>query len=294
MGETGTGSSRGHGRECQPDAGRPERLRVHPQQFLTGEGYPAGFAWRVRENAACACGSTRLGDRLGNGLYRICRDCDSYVLSQFIDEDQLGMLYGRAYWYEHQAAIGNPTIEQRYHGDAADRIPHWVNAITRLRPPPATVVELGCAHGRLLQELSALGYTVTGVEYSPEVASVARALSRVPVVGELPPGPLDVILANDVLEHVYDPQQLLRRVAGRLAGHGRLFTQVPTTLVESAIGRSLRPYYHTFIYSRECLEILAGKALLEIESVTPGMFDCFDVVWRPSLARPDQEQPPRP
>lgn len=261
------------------------RMASHPIEFLTAEGYSKEIQWSVRENFCCACGSSILKQSQENSLYKVCMDCGSYVLAQFIIEEQLGLLYGKTYWYEHQEAIGSPNIEQRHQSDMLDRIPHWLECIKKIKNPPAKVLEIGCAHGRLLLELAKIGYAVTGFEYSEDIATVAKKLSGIDVVNEIPDNLLfDIVIANDVLEHIYQPDEFLVKISDILEPDGKLFTQVPTTINGQSINKSLRPYYHTFIYSAACLDILANKSFFCLECMTLGMFDTYDVVWSKNRA----------
>lgn len=103
-------------------------------------------------------------------------------------------------------------------------------------PPGSRVLELGCASGYMSRWLrDKKGCQVTGVEVDPAAAERARSHGLTVHVGSLDDerfldaieGSFDMILANDVLEHLVEPERALHRVLGRLAPGGRLVISTP-------------------------------------------------------------------
>lgn len=110
--------------------------------------------------------------------------------------------------------------------------------VIALIPPGArSVLEFGCASGacgaRIKRER---GATVVGIEYLPEPARIAATrLDRV-IVGDaesldypslFSAGQFDAILFADVLEHLRDPEALLRRVLPLLSEDGVVIASIP-------------------------------------------------------------------
>lgn len=93
------------------------------------------------------------------------------------------------------------------------------------------VLDIGCGDGLFFDKLAAFG-TVLGVEKDPMlVAADGPHRSRI-ILGSFGPGfevpgPFDVILMLDVLEHMDDPGGALRRAAELLAPAGVLVATVP-------------------------------------------------------------------
>ena len=94
------------------------------------------------------------------------------------------------------------------------------------------LLDVGAAGGLLSRPLSARGWRVTAVERDAAAArELDGACERVIVADAeaLPPlgGPFHAILYGDVLEHLRDPAQVLRRVGRELAPGGRVVVSVP-------------------------------------------------------------------
>lgn len=101
---------------------------------------------------------------------------------------------------------------------------------------PQSAVDLGCGPGQLTAALAGRwpGATVLGVDSSPEMIAAAREHESGRVRFELgdvgawrPKGPVDVIVANAVLQWVPDHRRLLPRLLDSLSPGGWLAFQVP-------------------------------------------------------------------
>jgi SAM-dependent methyltransferase len=98
----------------------------------------------------------------------------------------------------------------------------------------ARVLDLGCADGFVAEDLRRRGHHVTGVDVStrPGVKDRVDVFLEADLDEGLPlaladAAPFDVILAADVLEHVRDPEDLLREMHDVLAPDGRVLVSVP-------------------------------------------------------------------
>ncbi|MEI9928764.1 MAG: class I SAM-dependent methyltransferase [Sphingomonas sp.] len=122
--------------------------------------------------------------------------------------------------------------------DAAQYYDHDQTDLLRLVTVPAhSVLEIGCASGTMLAHYLDQGASrVTGVEYVPAVADMAR--TRCPgatiLSGDVDQIPVerigsgyDLLLASYVLEHVADPWQTLGRLATLLRPGGQFVGALP-------------------------------------------------------------------
>src|SRR5215218_1856672 len=108
--------------------------------------------------------------------------------------------------------------------------------ITELVGPDKRVLDVGCAAGNLAEVLTGRGCRVTGIELDPEVARRAEERCERVIVGdverldlgaELDEGSFDVVLFGDVLEHLKDPLQTLKRLKPFLRAEGYVVASIP-------------------------------------------------------------------
>lgn len=95
------------------------------------------------------------------------------------------------------------------------------------------VLEIGCGKGQLLKQLKEWGWTVHGVEPSPEMTAIANKYYgldvRVDTVEHLmyPPNSFDAVIMIMVLEHLYDPFEALRRIVSWIKPGGEFIFAIP-------------------------------------------------------------------
>lgn len=164
---------------------------------------------------------------------------------------------------------------------------------------PGRLLDVGCGDGAFLARAEARGWTVMGLETSPEAAARARAACRGPVVcapleqASLP-GELDAVTFWDCLEHLASPTAALRQVGARMR-NGALFA---VTMPNAAGAESrlwgprwhyldLARYGHLHHFTPKSLRRLlerAGEAA-RVDVVTRGSVDLRHVPALAPLAR---------
>jgi SAM-dependent methyltransferase len=93
------------------------------------------------------------------------------------------------------------------------------------------VLDIGCGYGFLGEFLARRGFAVTGVDrhgtaHSPDVEFIPADLdSGLPATGER----FDFILCADVLEHLREPERMLRECRRRLKPGGVLIASLPNS-----------------------------------------------------------------
>lgn len=108
-----------------------------------------------------------------------------------------------------------------------------VDLIRRYLDKEDRVLDVGCSMGFFCREATEQGYRVEGMEPSRMLADLARERIKAPVIHNtlienFSPGyRYRGIVLWDVLEHVYDPVDMIRRCAGLTDDGGFLFLQVP-------------------------------------------------------------------
>jgi 2-polyprenyl-3-methyl-5-hydroxy-6-metoxy-1,4-benzoquinol methylase len=109
--------------------------------------------------------------------------------------------------------------------------------IVSLVPPATRVLEFGCATGYMSEVLKdRLGCTVVGIEIDRDAAALAEQHAERVIVGdaekidyaaELAGEEFDVVLFADVLEHLKEPGDVLRRVRPFVAENGVVIASIP-------------------------------------------------------------------
>ncbi|RFA20019.1 class I SAM-dependent methyltransferase [Subtercola boreus] len=110
----------------------------------------------------------------------------------------------------------------------------WSNLYLHV-PPNSRVLDVGCSSGNFGEALERLkGCTVTGVDLdAADVAEAATKISRA-LVFDITTAPtldglglFDVVVFADVLEHLGDPREALRRIRSLLAEGGFVVFSIP-------------------------------------------------------------------
>jgi SAM-dependent methyltransferase len=128
---------------------------------------------------------------------------------------------------------GRADIRSRARLDLPERCTHWLRRLLSLRLPPARVLDVGCAHGGYVALLNWAGYQAVGTELSPEAVRFAQETFGVKVLQGVVEGQpfesasFDVIVLNDVIEHLPDPIATLAHCAALLSEGGFFVVQTP-------------------------------------------------------------------
>jgi len=178
---------------------------------------------------------------------------------------------GRHYGADYDRAIsstGEATIE-RWRGR--------IETITRYKQG-GRVLDLGCSSGSFLSALPRDRWELFGIEMSHEVAERARARCGAQVfVGDIPDASypanyFDAITCIHVFEHLYNPKEVLLKVAEWLKPGGIFYTLMPN--IDSAAFRFFKSYWfalelprHLFHFSPRSLSGLTESVGLKTLSL---------------------------
>jgi 2-polyprenyl-3-methyl-5-hydroxy-6-metoxy-1,4-benzoquinol methylase len=135
-----------------------------------------------------------------------------------------------------------------------------------LRPPRgASVLDVGCGLGGLLDAFAAAGWRTTGIE-----PAVKGAFARHEELSEIPTQPrFDVAVLHHVLEHVTNPLEILRQLSKAVVPGGYLLIKVPNLDDVGQHGDMkycIRAGVHVLAYTSACLAWLAHEAGFEVVS----------------------------
>lgn len=94
------------------------------------------------------------------------------------------------------------------------------------------LLDFGCGSGTFLRRMKALGWDVTGIDFSQHAVDAVRAAGITAYAGTLPhpalkPASFDLITLRHSLEHVPDPRPILKAAFDLLVPGGMIEIQVP-------------------------------------------------------------------
>jgi 2-polyprenyl-3-methyl-5-hydroxy-6-metoxy-1,4-benzoquinol methylase len=218
----------------------------------------AGSGADVVEVDRCQlCGGADRRVRFQDGPCRVveCAVCGLVYVTPRLQGEALRAVYDEGYWKS-----SNP--KHRGYADYASESALYLKTfgkrmalVRRHLPPKARILDVGCAAGYFLRVAQREGHDVHGVEMSAAIAGEAqKALGGERVhVGTLDeaiaakghaPASFDLVTLWDVIEHVPDPQSLLRTIRGLIKPGGTLLLE--TQNVASRWARLLGRRWHHF------------------------------------------------
>ena len=143
-----------------------------------------------------------------------------------------------------------------------------VHYLKQFLPPGASILDFGCGKGIFLKIAKKFGYQAFGYDIDPRAAADYYSLK------EIPNRFFDAVVCFDVIEHVDDPQKILKNIGRKLKPNGLLFITTPNRL--GLAGRIIKnkflglvPGGHKNIFTLSQLENLlkaAGFKVIEAKT----------------------------
>jgi 2-polyprenyl-3-methyl-5-hydroxy-6-metoxy-1,4-benzoquinol methylase len=144
-----------------------------------------------------------------------CKGCGLVAAQPQATEEELGAYYATAYYETHPLDAETHWQENvrdypRYELPLMEKL--WAGFAPK---PDAEVAEIGCGHGSLLSVLGARGFRVRGVELSPSAVAFCKSKGLDVHEGKDfgdEEATTDLAASFQVIEHVLDPRQFVRRL----------------------------------------------------------------------------------
>lgn len=205
------------------------------------------------------CGSERRTVKFQDGPISVvtCSDCALVYVTPRLQGQALRDVYDAGYWKSD-----NP--KQRGYADYARESALYLKTyrrrmklVQRWLPEHARILDVGCAAGYFLRIAQAAGHDVHGVEPSAAIAKEAIAalgnervfhgtLDEAIAARGFAPHSFDLVTMWDVVEHIPEPQPVLRQVRELIKPGGRflLETQNVASRWARLLGRRWHHYKH--------------------------------------------------
>ena len=263
--------------------------------------------------SSCWCGNRVLEPFSSDYLH--CAVCETLVVAKMPQPEELLVrdderdYYGKHYFDETAKLHGLPPLSVRARADLPERCLHWLRTLLRYCSPPASILELGSAHGGYVAMMRWAGFNAVGLDLSPEIVAGARHRFDVPVLEgplesqDIAPGSLDAIVMMDVLEHLGSPKETLEHCLRLLKPSGLIFLQTPQyregksmaqmEKEDDAFLHLLTPDQHLFLFSRSSVRRLFRELGVEHVNFEPAIFSFYDMALVaggvPPAARPESD-----
>ncbi len=157
-----------------------------------------------------------------------CDHCGLHLSNPQPSDAELTAIYSGGY----VLGAGDPGLEAKWECLKASTADGYLDNIERYRAMhgqtgAARILEIGNGSGAFLRRALARGYEVTGVDcFNSQQANVATGILEDRVLQN---DRFDVCVLCDVIEHLRDPAQTLRRIRQLLTPGGVIFLATPST-----------------------------------------------------------------
>ncbi len=176
------------------------------------------------------------------------------------------------------------TRRDQWMHEAARRV-EWLR---RVIPPPARVLEVGCASGEFVRVALDAGYTAEGIEPNASMAREARLLAPDAPIHEgtlddvrYIPGSFDAVAMFHVLEHLPQPISTLVQIRELLRSSGVVIAEVPNgasigVRTHGTAWEHAAPTEHVTLPTPPSLRVwfpMAGFGKVQISRLTMNVYD---------------------
>ena len=197
-----------------------------------------------------------------------CADCFHWFINPIPDQSTLLQLYADTSPFVIGEGWDTNIVKNRLldNNIAKENISFWFLKKIDLKLC-GNYLEIGIGSGNVINYFKSKGWDCFGIEPGPWGETHSNIY---PEIGSLPAKmQFDLVIANDVLEHVQDPLILLKQLAGVLNINGLICISVPYSSsirakLTGRFWRCVRPFGHLHFFSKKSLRVLADTAGLEI------------------------------
>jgi SAM-dependent methyltransferase len=164
-----------------------------------------------------------------------CSNCGHLMTRPSFGESDLAYLYGTYYPRKNitsEQVVAEAAKVQQVFG----RVRRWFMGVDNQGQysarPGEKMLDVGCGNGLSLLQARSLGVEAWGIEADPNVDRIARQMNLRIHQGSLYDEPFegtdfDLIVLNQVIEHIPEPDRALKVIRGRLSAGGRVVMIFP-------------------------------------------------------------------
>ncbi len=214
-----------------------------------------------------------IGDIGYHHRIQICRNCGFVFASPVLPEEKILLFYEKMSNYEHPQSDGlRPQAEK-------NQILRYFELINKRFPPAfkGKALDIGCATALGLSLFRSRGWDVVGLDPSPKCVELSKKYYDVRVInGFFSPQllekekPFDLIILCHVLEHLLQPDKVIKELGDLLSEEGVVYIEVPNLL---------KPYAPKCYFGFEHVNFFTPTSLANIAEANGFAVDslsCFD------------------
>lgn len=188
----------------------------------------------------------------------LCRDCGLIYQNPRISEKRMDALYERL---EDKITVADTDAVTELENKSR------LEALKRIKPAPARVLEIGCSNGTFMSLARLAGYEVVGIDPSqPNCTKAAREYPELDIRclfldGFKPGETFDAICHFFVFEHIFHPDRFLSQILRLLRPGGVMYFEVPNveSFAKLPFANNLFTYQHTVHYSPATVRTLLAQ-----------------------------------
>ncbi len=172
-------------------------------------------------------------------VYVRCQSCGAAFQSAPPSPKEIGKYYPTDYGpYTNVQTVVKPpgfwnkTVKKLLRAGSRS-VQRRLNSLYQPSAPGSTLLDYGCGSDKVLTESKRKGWQTLGVDFSPDVVNKVQAaghaayLATEDVWKKIPDDSITLIRMNHVIEHLYDPEEVLRHLLRKLKPGGKLHLATP-------------------------------------------------------------------
>ena len=211
----------------------PQRAFTSPAEMMSQES-TADVPPKLEYPACPLCGSDQRHFRFrldeSHQVAR-CEACGLHYLYPRLIEDAMQEVYRQSSYYEGGACGYADTSYTAQEAALRATFKRLLGNLAKRGLIGGDLLEVGCGYGYLLDEARSFFDRRVGTDFSSQAAEIARVTGAEVFVGGIeqvsPERKFDCIIANQVIEHVYQPLSFVKQVASHTKAGGYIVVATP-------------------------------------------------------------------
>jgi 2-polyprenyl-3-methyl-5-hydroxy-6-metoxy-1,4-benzoquinol methylase len=243
----------------------------------------------LRPRPCPTCGSESAAVELEKDHLTIvrCGECDLVYVTPIFDEAHYRAVYGSAEYQQIMRDLGESSHEYRTERFGRERVAIMARHLDI--EGPARYLDVGCSTGFVVEAARDAGWSAVGIDLNPSAIAFGQGRGLDLRVGDLdscafPAASFDAVSLFDVLEHLPNPGDVLRRCVTLLRPAGILFLYVPnydsaSRLLMGADAHFIWPTHHLNYYTPGTITGTLARFGLDVAWLATEGLDVADYIW---------------